>query len=273
VTTASADPEAKTSRPPVLWSREGAVGIATLNRPHALNALTVELLEHLEQHADEAERDPAVRALVIAGSGERAFCAGADLKTLEQEYSGDSVPDRLVDVMRRVYGRLERLELPVIAAVHGYCFGGGLELMLTADLCIAADDGRFGLPEVKVGALPGGGGTQRLPRLIGPRLAKELMFTGEPIDAAEAYRIGLVNRVVPAAALLTAALAVAAALADKAPLAVRKMKEAVNRGLQLQLEAGLELERECHVFLRETEDRREGVSAFVEKRSPHFVGR
>jgi enoyl-CoA hydratase len=273
VTTASTDPEAKTSPRPVLWSRQGCVGVATLNRPHALNALTVELLEHLERHADEAERDPAVRALVIAGSGERAFCAGADLKALGQEYAGGSKPDQLVEVMHRVFGRLERLELPVLAAVHGYCFGGGLELMLTADLCIAADDARFGLPEVTVGALPGAGGTQRLPRLIGPRLAKELMFTGEPIDAAEAYRIGLVNRVVPAGALLAEGLAVATAIADKAPLAVRKIKQAVNGGLELSLDAGLELERACHVFLRETEDRREGVSAFVEKRSPHFVGR
>ena len=126
---------------------------------------------------------------------------------------------------------------------------------------------------MKVGALPGAGGTQRLPRLIGPRSAKELMFTGDPIDAAEAHRIGLVNRVVPATALLAEALALALAIADKAPLAVLKIKEAVDGGLERQLEAGLELERACHVFLRETEDRREGVSAFVEKRSPHFVGR
>jgi enoyl-CoA hydratase len=258
---------------PVLWTQDGGVGIVTLNRPQALNALTVELLELLEHHADEAERDPTVRALVIAGSGEKAFCAGADLKTLEQEYAGVSEPDELVDVMHRVYWRLERLELPVIAAVHGYCFGGGLELMLTADFCIAADDARFGLPEVNVGALPGAGGTQRLPRLIGAPMAKQLMFTGESIDATEALRIGLVNRVVPAASLLTDALALAAAIAGKAPLAVRKIKQAADGGLALSLEAGLELERACHVFLRETEDRREGVTAFVEKRSPHFVGR
>jgi len=273
VTTASTDPEAATSRRPVLWSRQGAVGIATLNRPNALNALTVELLEQLEQHAVEAESDPAVRALVIAASGEKAFCAGADLKTLEQEYAGGSEPDELVDVLHRVFRQLERLELPVIAAVNGYCFGGGLELVLTADLCVAADDARFGLPEVRVGALPGAGGTQRLPRLIGSRPAKELMFTGEPIDAAEAYRIGLVNRVVPAEALLPEALALAAKVANMAPLAVRKIKEAVDGGLELELEEGLELERACHVFLRETEDRREGISAFVEKRPPHFVGR
>jgi enoyl-CoA hydratase len=259
--------------PPVLWERRRAVGVATLNRPSALNALTVELLELLERYADEAERDPEVRVLVITGSGERAFCAGADLKTLEQEYAGEVEPDELVDLMHRSLGRIEGLQLPVIAAVRGYCFGGGLELMLAADLCISADDARFGLPEVNVGALPGAGGTQRLPRLVGARTAKELIFTGEPIDAAEAHRIGLVNRVVPAATLLENVLTLADTIGEKAPLAVRKIKEAVDGGLALSLEAGLELERSCHVFLRETEDRREGVTAFVEKRSPHFVGR
>jgi enoyl-CoA hydratase len=257
----------------VLWARDGAVGLVTLNRPHALNALTVELVEELERCLDEAERDPDVRALVLAGSGEKAFCAGADLETLEREYAGGSEPDELVEALHRAYGRLERLELPVLAAVHGYCLGGGLELMLTADLCVAADDARFGLPEVNVGALPGAGGTQRLPRLIGPRRAKELMFTGERIDAAEALRIGLVNRVVPAASLLAEATAVAAAIAGKAPLALRKIKEAVNGGLGLDLEAGLALERACHVFLRGTDDRREGVRAFMEKRAPRFAGR
>lgn len=244
-----------------------------LNRPEVRNALSRTMIDAIGRAVAAAASDPEVRVVVLTGTGDRAFCAGADLKTLEQEYAGSAEPDALVDVMHRVLGRLEGLELPVITAVRGYCFGGGLELMLTADLAIAADDARFGFPEVNVGALPGAGGSQRLPRLIGARMAKLLMFTGESIDAAEAYRIGLVNRVVPAAELHAEALALAQAIAGKAPLAVRKIKEAVDGGLELELEEGLALERACHVFLRETDDRREGISAFVEKRTPTFVGR
>jgi enoyl-CoA hydratase/carnithine racemase len=259
VTTASADPEAKTSRPPVLWSREGAVGIATLNRPHALNALTVELLEHLEQHADEAERDPAVRALVIAGSGERAFCAGADLKTLEQEYSGDSVPDRLVDVMRRVYGRLERLELPVIAAVHGYCFGGGLELMLTADLCIAADDSRFA-GESRPAR---GGGTQRLPRLIRPRLAKGWCLRENRSTRERRTGSGRQpRRPAPPSSPRRQPNRGGARDAFR-----RAQDEGSGQPVSSSAQAGPSSSGSA-VFLRETGDRREGVSAFVEKGHP-----
>ncbi len=260
--------------PPVLWRREGAVGMATLNRPHALNALTVELLEQLERHLDEAEADAEIRAVVLAAAGEKAFCVGADLKALSEEYEDEGAGlDALVDTLYRVYGRLERLERPLIAAVHGWCLGGGLEFVLTADLCVADDSARLGLPEAKVGSMPGAGGTQRLPRLIGLRRAKELMFTGEPIGAEEALRIGLVNRVVPAGSLLAEATALAAAIAERAPLALRKIKEAVNGGLDLDLEAGLALERACHDSLVATEDREEGIRAFVEKREPRFSGR
>lgn len=257
----------------VLWTREGPVGIATLNRPRALNALTVELLEELDRCLEEAERDPALRAVVLAGSGEKAFCVGADLKALAQEYDDAPGVNALVTALHRVFGRLEGFPRPVVAAVHGYCLGGGLELALTADLRLASDDARFALPEAKVGSMPGGGGTQRLPRLIGPSRAKELMLTGEPIDAGEAHRIGLVNRVFPAACLLGEATGVAAAIAQRAPLSVRKIKEAVNGSLDLPLEAGLELERACHDFLLDSDDRSEGIRAFVEKREPVFVGR
>ena len=259
--------------PSVLWARKGAVGILTLNRPEALNALTVAALEELEGYLDEAAGDPGVRAVVLAASGEKAFCVGADLKVLAREYEGTSGVDVLVDTLYRVYGRLESFDRPVVAAINGYCLGGGLELALTADLRVAADNARLGLPESRVGSMPGAGGTQRLPRLIGPARAKNLMFTGEPIDAEEAYRLGIVDYVAPAASLLEEATAIAATIAQRAPLSLSKIKEAVNRSSDLELEAGLALERTCHDFLRDTEDRREGIRAFVEKRDPVFTGR
>ncbi len=258
---------------PLLWEQRGPVGIATLNRPHALNAITVELLEELERRLAEAEADPSVRAIVLASSGEKAFSVGADLKALAGEYDDTAGLDLLVTVFHRALGRVESFPRPVIAAIRGYCLGGGLELALTADLRVAADDARLGLPEVKVGSMPGAGGTQRLPWLIGAAQAKELMFTGEPVDAAEAHRLGLVNRVVPAASLLAEATAFADVLGRRAPLALQKIKEAVNGSRDAPLEEGLALERSCHDFLRDSEDRREGIRAFVEKREPVFVGR
>jgi enoyl-CoA hydratase len=258
---------------PLLWEQQGPVAIATLNRPHALNAITVELLEELERRLAEAEADPSVRAIVLASSGEKAFSVGADLKALAGEYDDTAGLDLLVTVFQRALGRVESFPGPVIAAIRGYCLGGGLELALTADLRVAADDARLGLPEVKVGSMPGAGGTQRLPWLIGAARAKELMFTGEPIDAAEAHRLGLVNRVVPAASLLAEATTFADVLGRRAPLALQKIKEAVNGSRDASLEEGLALERRCHDFLRDSEDRREGIRAFVEKREPVFVGR
>ncbi|MDR7483283.1 MAG: enoyl-CoA hydratase-related protein [Armatimonadota bacterium] len=258
----------------VQFQQEQAVGVVTLNRPEALNALTPEMLDRLGEVLAAVEQDGTVRALIVTAAGEKAFCVGADLKARAQEYADDgTAPDPFADRVRRVFAQLEALPTPTVAAINGYALGGGLELALACDLRVAAEGARFGFPEAKVGSMPGAGGTQRLTRLVGPARAKELMFTGEFIDAAEAYRIGLVNRVVPGPQLLEAARALAGTIAARAPLAVRAIKTAVHLAADASLEAGLALERTAHAALRASRDRREGIQAFLEKREPQFTGR
>lgn len=259
---------------PVLMTQDGATVILTLNRPEALNAFTPEVLDLLDQHLGRVEEDPAVRVVVLTGSGEKAFCVGADLKARAQELGGaEPSRDPFAERVQRVFGRLERLPRPVIAAINGYALGGGLELALTADLRVAAEEARFGFPEAKVGSMPGAGGTQRLPRVIGPARAKELMFAAEPIVAAEAHRMGLVNRVVPRQELLARTLELARVIGTRAPLSLAAIKRSVDHAAAEALDGGLAFEAAQFAALRTSEDRREGIAAFLEKREPHFVGR
>lgn len=245
----------------IIVERSGAVAELRLNRPEALNAnnrqMAAEIVAALDELAD-------MRVLIVTGN-ERAFSAGADLK--------ERATDPTLPTMLAAYDALAAVPYPSIAAIEGYCLGGGLELALSCDLRVAAETAQLGTPEVLRGILPGGGGTQRLPRLIGPARAKELMFTGQRISAVTAERWGLVNVVAPHGGALTAARILADELLAGAPLAQREIKSLVDYGAHLPLTDGLTLERERGAFLHTTADAREGIQAFVDRRPPKFEGR
>lgn len=254
----------------IVWEVAEGVATLTLNRPDVHNAMNERMRTELVDCFGAAAGSEDVRVVVVTGAGGRAFSAGADIR----EFVAPQVPVRFREGRRRVDFRqaMDRCPQPIIAAIRGYAFGGGLELALACDIRIAGDDARLGLTEVDLAIIPGGGGTQRLPRLVGRGKALEMILTGARIDAGEALRIGLVERVVPAAELTAAALELARTLAAKAPVALRYAKEAVVKGLELPLADGLRLENDLATLLRTTEDRIEGAKAFLEKRKPRFTG-
>jgi enoyl-CoA hydratase/carnithine racemase len=252
---------------------ELANGVATitLNRPDVLNAMNNAMRTELLELFAGLRSDEAVRAVVVTGAGERAFCAGADIR----EFLEPPVPTRFREERKRLDFRreMDRCPQPIIAAIRGFALGGGLELALACDIRVAAEDAQLGLTEINLAIIPGGGGTQRLPRLVGRGKALEMILTGMRIPASEALRIGLVERVVPVAELLPLAQALAKSIAEKAPIALHYAKEAVVAGLELPLADGLRLENDLATLLRTTEDRVEGARAFVEKRKPKWSGK
>ena len=252
----------------VLLTREGNIGIVQLNRPKVLNALSFEVISELVNGLEEMDRDAVVRVIVLTGS-ERAFSAGADLVEMSQATPVDLVLGRRFEL----WDRIRNISKPIIAAVSGYCLGGGNELAMNCDIIIASETATFGQPEVNVGIMPGAGGTQRLTRVVGKNKAMEMILMGKSISAEEAHRVGLVNRVVPLESLMEEARKVAADIASKPPISVRAAKEAILRAQDTTLEVGLEFERKAFYMLFTTEDGREGMKAFLEKRKPAFKGR
>jgi enoyl-CoA hydratase/carnithine racemase len=252
------------------YTREGEIALFTINRPEALGALNVEGMRQLQEALLDFRDDDRLLVGIITGTGDKAFSAGVDIKDYLPFIK--STTDK---PWQRPTGIIRGLNIwkPLIAACNGLAAGGGLELALACDIMIASENAAFGLPEVTVGLLPGGGGTQRLPRIIPRRIAAEMLFTGKTIDAQEAYRIGLVNKVVPSAELMSEARKLALAICRNAPLAVRAVKEAMVRGLSMSLEEGLQLEDDLIRYVMSTKDFEEGITAFGEKREPEFEGR
>lgn len=250
---------------------EKGIGLITLNRPEAANALSLQLLKELNEILESVGKNRAIRVVLITGSGEKAFCAGADLK--ERKTMNEQEVRETVRLIGSTVNHVETLPQPVIAVINGVAFGGGLELALACDFRIAATNAKMGLTEVSLGIIPGAGGTQRLPRLIGIGKAKELIYTAKRISAREAYEMNLINAVYDKEILLEKATELALEIAKNAPLSLVQAKIAINKGVEVDLTTGLKIEELAYNELLHTEDRMEGLIAFQEKRQPQYQGR
>lgn len=248
---------------------EDKIAIVTVNRPEVRNALNAATWRELELLISQLENDDEVRVVIITGAGDKAFVAGADVKSLRER----SALETFAGENQRILNRLEGLDKVTIAAINGYALGGGCELAMACDIRIAVEQAKLGQPELNLGFLPGAGGTQRLTRLVGPGKAKELILTGEPVSAHEALQIGLINKVVPASELMSSAKDMARKILAKGPLAAKFAKAVVNWGGSTDLQTGLIIERLAQTVLFSTEDRMEGINAFLEKRSPNYKGK
>ncbi|NLL19865.1 MAG: crotonase [Clostridia bacterium] len=246
------------------------LAILTINNP-PVNPLTKDVLAELEKTVDELSTNDDVWALIITGAGEKAFVAGADIRQFPLLKQEDG--RKMAQWGQQIFDKIAALKMPVIAAINGFALGGGCELAMACDIRVASENAKLGQPEVNLGVMPGYGGTQRLPRLVGLGKAKELIFSGETIDAAEAYRIGLVDRLVPKGAALEEAIKLAEVILTRAPIAVRLSKEAIDKGWDLPLNEGQQLEAELFGQTMDTEDKNEGATAFLEKRAATFKGK
>jgi enoyl-CoA hydratase len=251
--------------------KEGSIATVFIDRPKALNALNSETLKDLKTAISDIKCDDNIKIVIISGSGDKAFVAGADIKEMENMSPLEAREFLLFG--QHVFNEFENLEKPIIAAINGFALGGGCELALACDIIIASSDAKLGLPEVSLGLHPGFGGTQRLPRLVGKAKAKELIFTADMIGADEALKIGLVNRVVPKEKLMEEAIGMANKILSRGSVAIKLAKAAINVGTETSLEKGLAYEAETGSLTFSTQDKKEGMKAFLEKRKPNFVGK
>ncbi|MDI6797084.1 MAG: enoyl-CoA hydratase [Desulfatibacillaceae bacterium] len=255
----------------VLAQKQGQVLVLTLNRPEMRNAFNFEMLRALAGQVDKVRFDSDVRCIIITGSGDKAFCAGADLK--ERATLSEVQVREFIFTIRNLFTSIENLPKPVIAAINGAAFGGGTELALACDIRIAADSAVMGLTETRLAIIPGAGGTQRLPRIIGRGLAKELIFTGRTVKMDEALNIGLINRAVEPEKLMESALEMAQQICENGPIAVTQAKYAINQGLETDISTGLAIESNAYWLTIPTQDRLEGLASFREKRKPQYKGK